>query len=140
MKDIGRNVDLLMLSDTKTDASFPKVQRLLKGSGDPFSLDRNVNGGWNKKLGKIFRQSFCLLNFYQEKVFLLQLIYGKKWLVSCSYKPHKENISNHLQMISKSLDLHLSQYDNIIIVENFNTEIGQNSMNGFCDRYTLQRN
>ena len=77
MKDIGRNVDLLMLSDTKTDDSFPKVQRLLKGSGDPFSLDRNVNGGWSMKLGKIFRQSFCLLNFYQEKVFLLQLIYGK---------------------------------------------------------------
>ena len=77
------------------------------------------------------------VKFLPRESFFVAINLRKKWLVSCSYKPHKENISNHLQMISKSLDLHLSQYDNIIIVGNFNTEIGQNSMNGFCDRYTL---
>ena len=47
VKDIGRNVDLLMLSKKKTDDSFPKGQCLIKGFGDPFRLDRNVNGVWN---------------------------------------------------------------------------------------------
>ena len=39
-------------------------------------------------------------------------------------------------MIRKSLDLYLSQYD-IIIVGDFNTKIGENSMNAFCVRYSL---
>ena len=33
-----------MLSKKKTDDSFPKGQCLIKGFGDPFRLDRNVNG------------------------------------------------------------------------------------------------
>ena len=94
MKDIGRNVDLLMLSDTKTDDSFPKSQRLLKRSGDPFSLDRNVNGGWNMKLGKIFRQSFCLLKFIKDCINTLN-----------NHAPSKQNCTrdNHLPFINKGL-------------------------------------
>ena len=45
VKDISSNVDLLMLSETKIDDSFPKGQFLIKGFGDPFRIDRNVNGG-----------------------------------------------------------------------------------------------
>ena len=45
VKDISSNADLLMLSDTKIDDSFPKGQFLIKGFGDPFRIDRNVNGG-----------------------------------------------------------------------------------------------
>ena len=45
VKDISCNVDLLMLSETKIDDSFPKGQFLIKGFGDPFRIDRNVNGG-----------------------------------------------------------------------------------------------
>ena len=43
----------------------------------------------------------------------------------------------HLPIISKSLDLHLSQYYNIVIIEGFNKEIGENTMNTFCERYSL---
>ena len=34
-----------MLSETKIDDSFPKGQFLIKWLGDPFRLDKNVNGG-----------------------------------------------------------------------------------------------
>ena len=36
-------------------------------------------------------------------------------------------------MLSTSLDLYLSQYDNIIIVGDFNTEIGENYVNIFYE-------
>ena len=87
-------------------------------------------------LEKIFRQSFYLLKLYQQS-FFVEINWRKKWIVSCPYNPHWDNISNHLQTISKSLDLYLSQYDNIIIVGDFNTEIGENSMNAFCKKYSL---
>ena len=69
-------------------------------------------------------QSLYLLKLYQQKVFFVEINLHKKLLVSCSYNLHTNNISNQLQTISKSLDLYLSQYGNIIIVGDFNVEIG----------------
>ena len=88
-------------------------------------------------LEKIFRQRLYLLKLYQQEVFLLKLIYGKKLLVFCSYNLHRGNTSNHLQTIKRNSYLHLSRYDNIIIVGDFNTEIVENSMNALCERYSL---
>ena len=34
-----------MLSKTKIDDIFPKGQFLIKGCGDPFRIDTNINGG-----------------------------------------------------------------------------------------------
>ena len=45
VKDIGSNVDSLMLSETKLDHSFSKGQFLIKGFGDPFRIDGNSNAG-----------------------------------------------------------------------------------------------
>ena len=65
-----------MLSETKIDDSFPKGQFLIKWLGDPFRLDKNVNGG-AILLEKIFRQSFYLLKLCRQKVFFMKLIDGK---------------------------------------------------------------
>lgn len=89
---------------------------------------------------KEFWKSVCPLNSYQRKVFFVGVetnLRGKKWLVSCSYNPHRDNINNHLQIISKNLELYFSQNDNIIVLEDFNTEAGNNSMKTFCARSNL---
>ena len=44
-KDLASNVDLLMISETKIDNSFPKGQFLIKGFCEPFRIDRNIHGG-----------------------------------------------------------------------------------------------
>lgn len=79
---------------------------------------------------KEFWKNVRPLNFYQRKVFFDGVetnLRGKKWLVSCSYNPHRDNINNHLQMIIiKNLELYFSQNDNIIVPEDFNTEAGNN--------------
>ena len=43
-KDLAGNVDLLMISETKTDNSFSKGQFLIKGFCKPFKIDRNTHG------------------------------------------------------------------------------------------------
>ena len=40
----------------------------------------------------------------------------KKWLLSSSYNPNKNNISNHLQRLRNSLDLYSAKYENIILI------------------------
>ena len=61
----------------------------------------------------------------------------RKWLVCCLCNPHKDNISNHLQLIRKKLDLYSSNYESIFLVGDFNSEINYKCMNDFCESYNL---
>ena len=41
---INKNIDPLLISETKTDSSFPSVQFHLEGYATPYRLDKNANG------------------------------------------------------------------------------------------------
>ena len=43
--DIKNNIDILMISETKLDLSFPNGQFQIHGYSEPYRLDRNGNGG-----------------------------------------------------------------------------------------------
>ena len=45
--------------------------------------------------------------------------------------------SNHLQLIRKKLNLYSSNYESIIFVGDFNSEINDKCMNDFCASYNL---
>ena len=47
-------------------------------------------------------------------------LHNSKWLVNCSYNPHKNSIDNHLDRINESLDLLSSDYEKMIFLEDFN--------------------
>ena len=38
----------------------------------------------------------------------------RKWLISCSYNPSKSMTGQHVEALSKSINLHLSTYENFI--------------------------
>ena len=61
----------------------------------------------------------------------------RKWLVCPSYNPHKDNLRNHLQLIRQKLNLYSSNYESIILVGDFNSEIYDKCMNDFCESYNL---
>ena len=42
---INRNLDIILLSETKLNDSFPSAKFMLKNFGIPYRLDRNSNGG-----------------------------------------------------------------------------------------------
>ena len=44
-KDVCANLDILLISETKLDDSFPSAQFLLDGFSKPYRLDRRSNGG-----------------------------------------------------------------------------------------------
>ena len=44
-KQVKGSTDILMVSETKLDDSFPEAQFLVKGFHSPFRFDRNINGG-----------------------------------------------------------------------------------------------
>ena len=74
------NIDVLMISESKLDDSFPDSQFLIEGFGKPFRLDRNRNGGgimlfiWSDIPAKVIKKSFYVeLNFRKKKCLLIVL-------------------------------------------------------------------
>ena len=44
-EQVKGSIDILMLSETKLDDSFPEAQFLIEGFHSPFRFDCNINGG-----------------------------------------------------------------------------------------------
>ena len=61
----------------------------------------------------------------------------RKWLISCSYNPHKSNIFKHIEILSKNLDLQSSHYESNIIIGDFNVGVSDPHINDFCNAYNL---
>ena len=112
------DVDLIMISETKVDNSFLKGQFLIKGFCELFRIDRNIHVG---EILFNLRQDIPVKLLSVETLpaacnFVEINFRKRKWLVCCPYNPHKDNKSNHYQLIRKPLDLYSSNYESIILV------------------------
>ena len=110
------NVDVLMISETKLDESFPSMQFSIDGY-NIFRSDRNTKEGGI--LVYVRDDIPCKLipmrNSTIEGFFIELKLRQKKWLLCCSYNPHRKFISNHLSDIGRNLDLLSTYYDNILL-------------------------
>ena len=61
----------------------------------------------------------------------------KKWWLCGTYNPHRNNIGNHLDSLSKNLALYSSAYDIYIVIGDFNVEADSKEMSSFCDMFDL---
>ena len=139
--EISQNLDILLLSETKLDSSFPTGQFLMNGFRKPYRLDRCSNGGG---LLLFIREDIPSHELTEYKipdkiecVFVEINIRKKKWLLCCSYNPRKNNISNHMHHLNKGLDVYLKNY-NLLILGDLNSELEETCLNDFCNVNNLK--
>ena len=132
---IKGNIDILMISETKLDESFFPGKFLLDGYSVPFRCDRNGNGGDILLYipSKVLSMNKNMEGFFVE----INLRNKKKVTISCSYNPTKMQISNHLAELSKSTDLYLTKYDQLLFLTDFNAGVEDSSVKTFCSSYNL---
>ena len=95
---IKDNIDVLMISDTKLDQSFPTTQFMINGFSAPFRLDRNDKGGG--------------IILYIRDDIPSRLVSTESSQVE-GFFPEKDLITQHLYALSKSFDVLTSKYDNL---------------------------
>ena len=130
---------LLMISEAKTDKSFPKSQFLIKGFSDPFHIDRNVHGGGTLiHVREDISRKLLSIEPIPSECFFVDLNLRKgKWVISCSYNPHKNDISKHIEILTKNLDIYSSQHKSNIIIGYLNVGVSDPHMNDFWNAYNF---
>ena len=90
---VTEEIDILMITETKLDDSFPASQFFIQGFWTPFRLDQNKNGG---RILLYIRSNITLtkLNKYiiknQIEAFFVEIrIRNNIWLLCCSNNPSK---------------------------------------------------
>ena len=120
---IKNNIDILMISETKLDSSFPNGQFQIHGYSEPYRLDRNGNGGGILVFIREDIPTKLIDSQMKIEGFFIELnLRRKKWLLCCSFNSKYSQISHHLKEIGKNLDVLTSKYDNIILMGDFNAE------------------
>ena len=133
---VGKKIDVLLISETKLDGTFPLNQFILEGFTPPYRIDRSAHGGG---LMLFVREDipFKLLPNINpscniENIFVEINLRSKKWLISGSYNPNVSHIQNHTVNLSKNLDFYSSKYENFIVIGDFNAEMANNYLVEFC--------
>ena len=58
-------------------------------------------------------------------------------MICCSYNPNKHNISKHIEVLSKSIDLFSSNYENLLFIGDFNAGLDNAVLKDFRNLYNL---
>ena len=107
----------------------------LQGFCDPYQFARNRNGCGIMLYIKEDIPSRVIekkLRNNSEYFFFEINLRKKKWLFCYSYNPHKNSISTHIDFLRRELDLHSSNYENFILLGDFNSEMTDTNLKDFC--------
>ena len=131
-----------MVSETKIDMSVPNSQFVIRGFAAPFRLDRtNTGGGILVYVRDDVPPKLLYISYVSSDTECLAIeinLCKTKWLLLCSYNPHKINISNHLMNLSKIIVRNSSRYDKCFCVGDFISETPETALRNFCDLYKLK--
>ena len=142
MAAVSGNIDILLITETKIDSTFPVNQFYLNGYNVPYRNDRNTNGGGilvyiRDDIRSRIIECENLPSSFEGLV--IELSFNlKKWLLICSYNPHRNSIKEHIWVILCCLDQNIQKYENIILMGDYNAEITNASMQEFCESYFLE--
>ena len=134
-------MDTFVTSETNLHKTFPAAQFSLQSFCDPYQFDCNRNGVGimlcirvdipSRLMEKKFRNN-------SEYFFVEINLRKKKWLLCCSYNPHKNSISTHIDFLRRELDLHSSNYEIFILLGDFHSEMTDSKLKDFCNLYPLK--
>ena len=132
------NVDLLIISATKIDESFPLNQFIIEGFSSPFREDRNSQG---KGLIIYVREDIPCKRLTAHKlphnvegIFIELVINKSKWFLIGGYNPHKDNTSYFLRNISTMVDANIRKYEIFLLIGDFNAHM-DHAMSEFSEMY-----
>ena len=132
--------NVMIVTETKLDDSFPKAQFYTDVFSIPYKLNRNRNGGvlmiyvrddipskmlTKHNLPEDIEAAFIELNFRKYQ-----------WLLCATYRAHSQNQNYSFDNIDKSLDVYPT-YERVALAGDFNAQVGEKSFDAFLYQHEL---
>ena len=141
LKRLGKSLDIMCISETKLDETFPTVQFEIEGFSKPYRRDVTSNSGGLLFYVKANLPS-KLIRFYnfpnEIQCFPKELnISTKKYALLSVHRPPNQNINFFPDKLSEALDIYSKHYENIRIFGDFNATPENNHMINFMSNQCL---
>ena len=138
---IGGKVDILAISETKLDSSFPEAEFILTGYSKPYRRDiKDNSGGLMIYVNENIPSRELKLITIKADLQILPIeinIRKQKWIVLSIYKPPKQNLKYFLSEISAIIDFYNTNYDNLLLMGDFNAEPDIPELQDFLNKHNL---
>ena len=132
---VSKNVDILIVAETKLDDTFPIGQFLLPGFKVPFRSDRNKNGGGILAYVREEVPSKELSDFNCPKdieCITIEINLQKtKWVIFGIYRPPCQNETYFLEEIGRGIDHYSPKCENFVVIGDFNSEESNSKLSDF---------
>ena len=136
---VQENIDILIVTKTELDASFPTSQFLIEGYSAPYRKNRDRNGGGvfiyvredipSKQLNKhSFPDDI-------EGLFLEINLRKTKWILFGSYHPPSQDDDYYFRTVGRALDIYNNFYDKYLLTGDFNAEEIEPCLSTFLYQY-----
>ena len=138
---VGKNLDILVINETKLDDNFPTAQFLIDGYRKPYRKDRTKNGGGVLVYVKEDIPSKELPRYSLpddiEGIFFEINLRKTKWLMFGSYHPpHKSQPDEYfLRHLERAMDKYLNFYTNFLLIGDFNMQEDETLLYDFLYQY-----
>ena len=132
---IKNNVDVLVVTETKLDFSFPFGQFSIDGFARPFRRD---GGGVMIFVRDDIPSKEIKISFLPsdiECLFIEINIRKTKWLIVGCYHPPSQNNNYFFYNLSKALDSLNSNYEKFLLVGDFNSEDHETEITNFLNNH-----
>ena len=140
-KLVQGKIDILIISETKIDESFTSNQFMIDGYSTPFREDRNSHGGgvliYVREDIPCKRLKTDKISGDIEGIFIELNINNNKWFLMGGYNPNNESTTYFFSRVSIVIDMYLKDYENIILIGDFNSSIAEITTREFCQMYNL---
>ena len=135
---IQGKIDILVITETKTDSTFPLNQFAIQGYSKPCRFDRNRNGGgvFIYVREDIPSRELKIHNTPEdiESIFIEINLIKTKWLFCGCYHPPSQSDQYFFENTGKALDKY-SKHDKFMLVCDFNAEESEPYLTQFLCEY-----
>ena len=135
-------IDILVITETKTDSTFPLNQFAIQGYPKPYRVDRNRNGGgvFIYVREDIPRRELKIDNTPEdiESIFIKINLIKTKWLFCGCNQPPSQPDLYFFQNTGRALDKYSKHYDRFMLVGDFNAEESEPCLSQFLYEYNAK--
>ena len=138
---VENNADILLISETKLDDSFPSGQFKICGFSMPYRYDRNSMGGGLLLYIRDDIPTKLLKHDFETNIENLSVeinLRKMKWFFNGSYNPHNSKILNHLNYLNLAFNKYSKVDDNFLFMGDFNVTMSDKAMEDFCSLNNLE--